>query len=250
MTPAPAAPAYPLQLEGQLDPQLSRWLWLVKWLLVIPHVLVLALLWIAFAVLGVVAFFAILFTGRYPRGIFEFNVGVLRWTWRVGFYSFSALGTDRYPPFTLAEVPDYPARLEVAYPQSLSRGLLLVKWWLLALPHYLIVAVFAGGAWAGWNAANEHSTWTSAGGLIGCLVFIAGGRPAVHGPLSEGDLRLRDGHEPLGLPRRRLRRADDRRVPAVPARHGGRRVAARRFRRGRREAHPDTRPFVMTAAPG
>jgi hypothetical protein len=172
MTPPPSP--YPLRLEGELDSGLSRWLWLVKWLLVIPHVIVLVFLWIAFMVLWLVALFAILFTGRYPRSIFEFNAGVLRWSWRVGFYSHSALGTDRYPPFTLADVPDYPARLDVEYPQSLSRGLVLVKWWLLALPHYLIVAVFAGGAWAGWNAANDHVTWTSAGGLIGLLVFIAG----------------------------------------------------------------------------
>jgi uncharacterized protein DUF4389 len=165
---------YPLRLEGELDPHVSRWLWLFKWLLVIPHAIVLVFLWIAFVALSVVAFFAILFTGRYPRPIFAFNVGVLRWTWRVVFYSYSALGTDRYPPFTLADVPDYPARLHVEEPQSLSRGLVLVKWWLLALPHYLVVAVFAGGAWAGLNAANDHGALTSGGGLIGLLVFVAG----------------------------------------------------------------------------
>jgi hypothetical protein len=168
-----AAPStYPLKVEGELDEPLSRWRWLVKWVLIIPHVIVLVFLWIAFVVLTVVAFFAILFTGRYPRGIFDFNVGVLRWTWRVGFYSYSALGTDRYPPFALADVPDYPAQLHVEYPQALSRGLVLVKW-LLALPHYLVVGVFAGGAWAGFNAASNHGGWSSGGGLIGLMVFIS-----------------------------------------------------------------------------
>ena len=162
--------AYPLRLEGELDGGVSRWLWLVKWILLIPHFIVLVFLGIGFILGTVVAFFAILFTGRHPRGIFDFKVGVMRWGWRVAFYGYSALGTDRYPPFTLADVPDYPARLDVEYPQELSRGLVLVKWWLLALPHYLIVSVFAGGAMS--FAGGDD--WTAGIGLIGLLVVIAG----------------------------------------------------------------------------
>jgi len=135
---------YPVSLEGELDPNLSRWLWLVKWFLAIPHYIVLVFLWIAFVVLGVVAFFAILFTGKYPRGIFDFNVGVLRWTWRVSYYSHGVLGTDRYPPFSL-KAEDYPATFDVEYPEQLSRGLVLVKWWLLAIPHYIVVGILQGG---------------------------------------------------------------------------------------------------------
>ncbi|MDT7700290.1 MAG: hypothetical protein QOJ30_2615, partial [Pseudonocardiales bacterium] len=62
----------------------------------------------------------------------------------MAYYAYGALGTDRYPPFTLAAVPDYPATLDVAYPRHLSRGLVWVKW-LLALPHYVIIAFFVGG---------------------------------------------------------------------------------------------------------
>jgi Domain of unknown function (DUF4389) len=168
------ASRYPVALEGDLSPHLSRWLWLVKWVLVIPHLVVLFFLWIAFFVVSVIAFFAILVTGRYPRGLFDFNVGVLRWTWRVGYYSYSALGTDRYPPFTLADVADYPARLSVEYAPSLSRGLVLVKWWLLALPQYLIIGVFTGGAFTGYDQATDHGNWWYGSGLIGLLVGIAG----------------------------------------------------------------------------
>jgi uncharacterized protein DUF4389 len=162
-----AAASYPIRIDAELE-QPSRWLWLFKWFLAIPHYIVLAFLWVAFVLLSLVAFFAILATGRYPRSIFEFNVGVLRWTWRVSYYAYGALGTDRYPPFTFDEVPDYPAHLEVAYPEQLSRTLVLFKWWLLAIPHYIIVGLFLGG-----TILFGREAWFAGGGLIGILVLVA-----------------------------------------------------------------------------
>ncbi|MFI6560687.1 DUF4389 domain-containing protein [Streptomyces sp. NPDC050534] len=156
-----------VRIEASVDPGLSRWLWLVKWLLAVPHYIVLFFLWIAFVFVTVVAFFAILFTGRFPRSLFDFNVGVLRWNWRVSYYAHTVLGTDRYPPFTLADVPDYPAHFDVAYPERLSRGLVLVKWWLLAIPQYIVVGMFVGG-WA----EGSGDSWRY-GGLIPFLSLVA-----------------------------------------------------------------------------
>ena len=222
--------SYPVQVRARLDEPLSRWLWLVKWLLAIPHYIVLFFLWIAFAVVTVIAFFAILFTGRYPRALFSFNLGVLRWSWRVGYYTYSALGTDRYPPFSLDQEPDYPATLDIAYPERLSRGLVLVKWWLLAIPQYAIVTVFAGGAAYTATGASGH-TWQGDafyGGLIGLLVFFAAITLLFARPLPARAVRPRRRHEPLGAAGRRLRRPDDRRLPAVPPGPGrGRRARPR-----------------------
>jgi hypothetical protein len=177
---------YPVRVEAELDAP-SRWLWLVKWILIIPHAFVLAFLWIAFCAVTCFAFFAILLTGRYPRAAFEFNVVVLRWSWRVAYYTYSALGTDRYPPFTLDETPDYPAHLEVVYPEHLSRGLVLVKWWLLAIPHYVVVALLVGGAWFVTSSGLRVGS-----GVIGILVLVAAVTLAVTGryPQSLYDLVL------------------------------------------------------------
>jgi hypothetical protein len=149
-------------LKGDLSRPPGNALWLVKWLLLVPHFIILVFLWIAFVFVTIIAFFAILFTGKYPRSLFDFNVGVLRWSWRVGFYGYQALATDEYPPFSLKSEGEYPADLEIEYPEKLTQWLVLFKWF-LAIPHFAILAFLAGG---GASSAGPQ------GGLLSVLVVI------------------------------------------------------------------------------
>jgi hypothetical protein len=137
--PPPAAPAgpeaYPARLDAVRQEEYHRFLPLVKWLLAIPHYLVLVFLAIGGAFVVLISFFAVLITGRYPRGMWDYVTGVSRWAHRVTAYVF--LLTDEYPPFSLADDPDYPVRIEFDYPETTERWRVLQ--FILAIP-YLIVA--------------------------------------------------------------------------------------------------------------
>jgi len=170
-----SSPAYPVVLTGELSSELSRWLWLIKLILIIPHVLLLFLIWIGVGLSVIGAFFAILVTGRYPRGLFDFNLGAMRYTWRVGFYSFAAFATDQYPPFSMDREDDYPATLDIPYPERLSRGLVLVKW-ILAIPHMIIVSLISGPT-GGWS-------------VVGVLAVVAGILMLVKRPYPEDIFEL------------------------------------------------------------
>ncbi|MBP2471833.1 hypothetical protein JOF53_000705 [Crossiella equi] len=180
---------HPLSVTARPDADLSRWLWLVKWLLALPHYLVLAVLWPVAVLSTMAAFVWVLCTGRHPRPLFDFTLGVLCWTWRVAFYSYGVLGTDRYPPFSLGPCPDYPAALHLSRPERLSRGLALVKWWLLALPHYLVL-----GALAGSGTADGRLP-----GALGLLVLYAGTALLCTGRYPSGLFRLVTGCQRWGL---------------------------------------------------
>lgn len=170
---------HPVRLEADVDPDVSRWQWLVKWLLAIPHVIALAFLWPTFVVISAIAGVAILVTGRYPRGLFDVAVGILRWNWRVSHYaSVGGLGTDRYPPFTLRAVDGDPARFDVAYPDHLSRSLVLVKWWLLALPHYVLLGLVMGEVgWTGQDVQVGVSLIGLLTGITGMVLLVTGRHP-------------------------------------------------------------------------
>jgi hypothetical protein len=137
MTEVGAADAYPIRVDIQYPETLSRWLIFVKWLLVIPHLIILYFLQIAWGVVTLIALFAILFTTKYPEGLFKFAVGYRRWQLNVS--SYYLLLRDEYPPFSM-DPGQYPAVLDVDYPQELNRFLPLIKW-LLVIPSLIVVSV-------------------------------------------------------------------------------------------------------------
>lgn len=131
-------PSEGVRVRGTIDVP-SRWLWLFKWcVLAVPHYPILIGLYLVYPFSTLAAGVAILCTGRYPRPLFDFNVGVLRWSWRVMNYRFPMNTTDRYPPFSLKADHDYPGDLDVDYPEKLVNWAVLVKWWLLALPQIIM----------------------------------------------------------------------------------------------------------------
>jgi len=127
---------YPISFDVAYPDHLSRGLIFVKWLLALPHYLIVYALNIVFEVVSVVAFFAILFTKKYPRGLFDFAVGARRWQANVGVYV--GLLRDEYPPFSM-DTGQYPLAFDVVYPENLGRFAPLYKW-LLAIPHIIILA--------------------------------------------------------------------------------------------------------------
>jgi hypothetical protein len=134
----PVARDDPVRVRSAIDAP-SRRLWLVKWcVLAVPHYPILIGLYLLYPLVTIAAGIAIVFTGRHPRALFDFNVGVLRWSWRLMNYRFPMNCTDKYPPFTLASVPDYPADLEVDYPESLTNRTVLLQRWLLGLPQIIL----------------------------------------------------------------------------------------------------------------
>ncbi len=134
-----------LEFDVEYPEHLSRWMVLVKWLLAFPHYIALMFLGIGMAIVTFIAWFAILITGRYPKGMWRFSLGTLRWQARVNSYLYFM--RDEYPPFNFDD--PYPARLELAYPTSLSRLLIFIKW-LLIIPHTIVLyflQIAAGVVW-------------------------------------------------------------------------------------------------------
>jgi hypothetical protein len=177
--------AYPVTVKGELTAIPSRGLWLVKWFLAIPHWFLLIFLTFASVIASIISFFAIVFTGKYPKNLFDYSVGVIRWWWRAIFYAI-ILGTDKYPPFALESIADYPADIDIPYPEKLHRGLVWVKWF-LNIPHYLITGLFwcistGGGNTGHWQWGIAGTQWVYEGstkyhnspGLIIYLAVFAG----------------------------------------------------------------------------
>ena len=129
---------YPLELSVEYTERPNRLLWIIKWLLALPHALVLMLLSLPMIVTPFLSWLAVLVLGRYPQFLWNYHAGLLRWGWRVNFYAYEVGNTDQYPPFSFGPRDDYPADLHLEYPETSSRLTALVRW-LLVIPHWIIM---------------------------------------------------------------------------------------------------------------
>jgi Domain of unknown function (DUF4389) len=144
--PPPVPVGFPLQLEFDGPEKIARWRPLVHWLLAIPQFVVVYVLAIVQRIVFIISFFAILFTGNMPEGLFAFNTMVLRYQWRV--VSYALFMRESYPefafPMELTDPGTEPAKLSTEAAPRLSRGLIFVKWF-LAIPHYICLLVLGIG---------------------------------------------------------------------------------------------------------
>ena len=133
---ATAGAGYPVEFDVEYPERLSRWKIFLKWLFAIPHFIIVLILINVAGILQFIAFFAILFTKKWPRSLFDFTVQIYRWAANVTAYALFLL-RDEYPPFS-GDSGEYPVILEVEYDENLSRWQIFVKW-LLAIPHYIVL---------------------------------------------------------------------------------------------------------------
>jgi Domain of unknown function (DUF4389) len=136
--PAPAAGEYPVRFDAERQEEYNRFLPLIKWLLAFPHYVVLLFLGIGALFATLIAFFAVIITGAYPRGLWDFVTGVHRWAMRV--VAYVLLLTDQYPPFSLEHDPGYPVTVEWDYPETIDRWRPLVQW-ILIIPYAILAGI-------------------------------------------------------------------------------------------------------------
>ena len=133
------ASTYPVSVDGVYQERVNRLLWLIKWLLVLPHTVVLWFASLPTLLTMPLAWLIIIVTGRYPGWLWAYHTGLLRWGWRVNYYAYAMGATDQYPPFSFGQ-REYPATLEIEYPEQSSRLKALFRW-LLIIPHWIITAL-------------------------------------------------------------------------------------------------------------